>query len=214
MTESMVAGASQAAHGAAAPAGASHHEHDAHAAQSEHGGHGGAAGHVDHTGHEIMFRNRFWVCLLLSIPVLLYSPMLQMWFGFEMPTFPGSNWISPIFSLVVFLYGGVPFLQMAVPEIRSRKPGMMTLISLAITVAFVYRVAAIWIDPHGGFFWEMVLLIDVMLLGHSSCRSVRLWWQSTRNSCAVCHLQSQRSHAFLLFHSSCGLWGVLCLVTP
>ncbi len=179
LTESMVAGATQAEHGPTATDRDSRHEHHAHDTQSDHrghgaSGHGGAAGHIDHTGHEIMFRNRFWVCLLLSIPVLLYSPMLQMWFGFEMPAFPGSDWIAPIFSLIVFLYGGVPFLQMAVPEIRSRKPGMMTLISLAITVAFVYSIAAIWIDPHGGFFWEMVLLIDVMLLGHwLEMRSVR-----------------------------------------
>ncbi len=121
-----------------------------------------------------MFRRRFWVSLVLSIPVLLYSPMLQMWLGFTMPTFPGSMWLGPFFALIVFIYGGVPFLQMAWPEIQTRRPGMMTLISLAITVAFVYSVAAIFIDPQGGFFWEMVLLIDVMLLGHwLEMRSVR-----------------------------------------
>lgn len=133
-----------------------------------------AAGHVDHTGHEELFRRRFWVSLLLSLPVLLYSPMLQMWFGFTMPTFPGSRWIGPLFALFVFAYGGVPFLQMAVPELRTRRPGMMTLISLAITVALIYSVAAIFIDPEGGFFWELVTLIDVMLLGHwLEMRSVR-----------------------------------------
>jgi len=138
-------------------------QHDAHA------GHG-----VDHTGHELMFRNRFWFCLLLTVPVLLYSHMLQMWFGFTMPGFPGSQWIGPLFAGVIFLYGGVPFLQMAVPEVRVRQPGMMTLISLAITVAFIYSLAALWIDPTGGFFWEMALLIDVMLLGHwLEMRSVR-----------------------------------------
>ena len=89
-----------------------------------------------------MFRRRFWVSLVLSIPVLLYSPMLQMWLGFTMPTFPGSMWLGPFFALIVFIYGGVPFLQMAWPEIQTRRPGMMTLISLAITVAFVYSVAA------------------------------------------------------------------------
>ncbi|MCE7980317.1 MAG: heavy metal translocating P-type ATPase [Caldilinea sp. CFX5] len=137
--------------------------HDAHA---DHG--------VDHTGHELMFRNRFWVCLLLTIPVLLYSHMLQMWFGFTMPAFPGSQWIGPLFAGVIFVYGGVPFLQMAIPELRNRQPGMMTLISLAITVAFVYSIATLWIDPMAGFFWEMALLIDVMLLGHwLEMRSVR-----------------------------------------
>lgn len=135
--------------------------------------HAGGA-HVDHTGHEELFRQRFWVCLLLTIPVLLYSPMVQMLFGFQMPQFPGSAWIGPFFAFVIFVYGGVPFLQMAVPEIQTRQPGMMTLISLAITVAFVYSIAALWIDPHGGFFWEMALLIDVMLLGHwLEMRSVR-----------------------------------------
>lgn len=135
---------------------------------------GDHAGHIDHSGHEIMFRNRFWVCLVLSLPVLLYSHMLQMWFGFTMPHFAGSQWLAPFFALIVFLYGGIPFLQMAVPELRSRQPGMMTLISLAIIVAFLYSIAALWIDPTGGFFWEMVLLIDVMLLGHwLEMRSVR-----------------------------------------
>src|SRR5690606_5733892 len=89
-------------------------------------------------------------------------------------SFPGSQWIGPIFALIVFAYGGVPFLQMAVPEIEQRQPGMMTLISLGITVALVYSLAALVIDPEGGFFWEMVLLIDVMLLGHwLEMRSVR-----------------------------------------
>jgi P-type Cu2+ transporter len=136
---------------------------------SEHG-----TNHVDHSGHEQMFRNRFWVCLILSIPVLLYSPTLQDWLGFSMPTFPGSQWITPFFSLIVFLYGGVPFLQMAVPEIRNREPAMMTLISLAITVAFVYSFATLFVASATGFFWELVTLIDVMLLGHwLEMRSVR-----------------------------------------
>ncbi|MFN8492135.1 MAG: copper-translocating P-type ATPase [Caldilineaceae bacterium] len=144
------------------------------AMQMNHGAASGHAGHIDHTGHELLFRNRFWVCLVLSAPVLLYSPMLQMWFGFTMPQFPSREWIGPLFALVVFGYGGVPFLQMAVPEIRSRQPGMMTLISLAITVALLYSIAALWIDPAGGFFWELVTLIDIMLLGHwLEMRSVR-----------------------------------------
>lgn len=167
LTESMVVGATQAD---------AHRGHSGHApaTSSEHGGHDAHAGHTDHTGHEIMFRNRFWVCLLLTVPVLLYSHMLQMWFGFSAPTFPGSEWVAPLFAFIIFVYGGVPFLQMAGPELRARKPGMMTLISLAITVAFLYSVAALWIDPTGGFFWEMALLIDVMLLGHwLEIRSVR-----------------------------------------
>jgi Cu2+-exporting ATPase len=130
--------------------------------------------HVDHTGHEQMFRRRFWISLVLSIPVLLYSPTLQDWLGFSMPTFPGSQWVTPIFSVIVFLYGGVPFLQMAVPELRNRQPGMMTLISLAISVAFVYSMATLFIRTGTAFFWELVTLIDVMLLGHwIEMRSVR-----------------------------------------
>jgi Cu2+-exporting ATPase len=140
-----------------------------------HAAEGGHAAHVDHTGHEEMFRRRFWVSLVLSIPVLLYSPMVQQLLGFSMPAFPGSRWIEPLFSVIVFLYGGVPFLQMAVPELRNRQPGMMTLISLAITVAFVYSVWALFLPMGmGGFFWELVTLIDIMLLGHwLEMRSVR-----------------------------------------
>ena len=157
-----------------------HTAHDDHADRakmasgSDHATHNAHAGHIDHSGHEIMFRNRFWVCLLLTVPVLLYSHMLQMWFGFSVPSFPGSEWIGPLFAFIIFVYGGVPFIQMAGPELQTRKPGMMTLISLAIIVAFVYSIAALWIDPAGGFFWEMALLIDVMLLGHwLEMRSVR-----------------------------------------
>jgi Cu2+-exporting ATPase len=153
-----------------------HSAHDSHldhtmskADHSAHAGHG-----TDHTGHEQMFRVRFWWSLLLSIPVLLYSGMIQMWLGFTPPAFAFSQWIPFIFSLVVFAYGGIPFLQMAVPELRDRKPGMMTLISLAISVAFVYSMAAQFFNLGEGFFWELVTLIDIMLLGHwLEMRSVR-----------------------------------------
>lgn len=152
----------------------SNHEHmdHAHHNHKEHQGHGGHG--VDHSGHEMMFRNRFWVSLILTIPVLLFSPMIQEWFGFSMPEFTGSNLIGPGFAIAIFLYGGIPFLQMAVPEIQTRKPGMMTLISLAITVAFVYSLFALFAVPGSGFFWEMATLIDIMLLGHwMEMRSVR-----------------------------------------
>ena len=133
------------------------------------------AGHAtDHSGHEQMFRTRFWWSLALSLPVLLYSEMLQGWLGFSMPAFPGSDWMPFVFSLAIFGYGGLPFLQMAVPELRSRKPGMMTLISLAISVAFVYSLLAQLTAIGEGFFWELVTLIDIMLLGHwLEMRSVR-----------------------------------------
>jgi P-type Cu2+ transporter len=169
---------------------ASHHEHEAHQSGQpqphvpQENGHqqhsvlpeGGVqhGKHIDHTGHEDLFRRRFWVSLLLSIPVLLYSPMLQDWLNFSMPAFTGSGWVSLGFSMVIFLYGGVPFLQMAGPELWQRKPGMMTLISMAISVAFVYSLAAFFGDFGEGFFWELVTLIDVMLLGHwLEMRSVR-----------------------------------------
>ncbi len=148
-------------------------QHDMHAVHgmdepSEH------SHHVDHSGHEDMFRKRFWVSLLLSTPVLLYTPMLQMWFGFMMPEFVGSQWIAPLFAIVVFAYGGVPFIQMAVPEVRNRQPGMMLLVSLAISVSFIYSLAAIIANLGEGFFWELVTLIDIMLLGHwIEMRSVR-----------------------------------------
>ena len=149
-----------------------------HGTPMDHAGHGADAGshgaHVDHTGHELMFRNRFWVSLVLAIPVLLYSSTIQGWLDFSMPTFSGSTWVTPIFSVIIFLYGGLPFLQMAPAELRQRQPGMMTLITLSISVAFVYSLLAYTLDLGEGFFWEVVTLIVVMLLGHwIEMRSVR-----------------------------------------
>jgi Cu2+-exporting ATPase len=147
---------------------ARHKEGSGHAAHEEH------AQHVDHAGHEQMFRSRFWGSLLLSIPVLIFSPMIQEWLGLSIPSFPGGQWIPFIFSLAIFAYGGIPFIQMAIPEIRNREPGMMTLISLAISVAFIYSLAAQLFNLGEGFFWELVTLIDIMLLGHwLEMRSVR-----------------------------------------
>ena len=143
----------------------------------DHGGHGGGGhdGHgVDHSGHEQMFRRRFFVSLVLSIPVLLYSETIQDLLSFSIPVFPGSEWISPVFGIIIFAYGGVPFLRMAVPEVRGREPGMMLLISMAITVAFVYSLATVIFPVGMDLFWELVTLIDIMLLGHwIEMRSVR-----------------------------------------
>ncbi len=150
-----------------------HEDHQGHHDHQDHNSHMGNTGHR-HEGHETMFRNRFWVCLVLSIPVLIFSPALQNWLGYTAPTFPGSVWITPVLSVVIFVYGGFPFLQMASWELRDRHPGMMTLISLAITVAFVYSLATLFFDLGESFFWELVTLIDVMLLGHwMEMRSVR-----------------------------------------
>jgi len=152
------------------------HEHDGGAPrhQGASGGAGEHAHHADHSGHEQMFRRRFWVCLVLSLPVLIFSESLQGWLGYTAPTFTGSAWITPVFAVVIFVYGGVPFLRMAWPEVLDRRPGMMTLISLAISVAFAYSIAALFIPGAEGFFWELVTLIDIMLLGHwLEMRSVR-----------------------------------------
>ena len=148
--------------GSTVPAAVAHVGHDEHRA------------HADHSGHEDMFRRRFWISLALSLPVLVFSPMIQELLGFRTPSFPGSAWIPFALSLVIFAYGGVPFLRLAVPEIRNREPGMMTLISLAISVAFFYSLAAQLLALGEGFFWELVTLIDIMLLGHwLEMRSVR-----------------------------------------
>ncbi|MGD9030874.1 MAG: heavy metal translocating P-type ATPase, partial [Anaerolineae bacterium] len=121
-----------------------------------------------------MFQRRFWISLVLSIPVLIFSPTLQSWLGHTAPEFPGSRWVTPAFAVIVFLYGGLPFLRMAAPEVRKRRPGMMTLISLAISVAFVYSLASLFLPGQVGFFWELVTLIVIMLLGHwLEMRSVR-----------------------------------------
>ncbi|WP_435157784.1 heavy metal translocating P-type ATPase [Haladaptatus sp. DFWS20] len=131
--------------------------------------------HVDHRGHETMFRRRFWVCLVLSIPVLYFSPFVQATLGYSAFAFPGNEWVTPIFAVVVFGYGGLPFLSMARVEAANREPAMMMLISLAITVAFVYSLAAfLFLPGTTSFFWELVTLIDIMLLGHwLEMRSVR-----------------------------------------
>jgi P-type Cu2+ transporter len=158
------------AHTHSVPAIEHRHEFD-HASHGEHDEH---SMHTDHTGHEQMFREKFWLSLVLSIPVLLYSMGLQMMLGVSLPAFPGSQWLAPVFSLVVFIIGGFPFLRMAAPELKNRQPGMMTLISLAISVAFFYSFATLFLPGQADFFWELVTLIDIMLLGHwIEMRSVR-----------------------------------------
>ncbi|MDY6777533.1 MAG: HAD-IC family P-type ATPase, partial [Candidatus Nanohaloarchaea archaeon] len=142
----------------------------------EHGEHG-HDGHEAEKGrrhHEEMFRRKFIVSTLLSLPVLYFSQFIQQTLGFEAVVVPGDAWIVPVFSVVIFLYGGLPFLRMARSELQDRKPGMMMLISLAITVAFVYSIASLFLRGATGFFWELVTLIDIMLLGHwIEMRSIR-----------------------------------------
>lgn len=141
------------------------HENDEHEDQDS--GHG-------HKHHELMFRKKFFISTALSIPVLLYSTFIQGLLNFSMPTFVGSNLIVPFFSIIVFAYGGPPFLKMGKTELEDRQPGMMALISLAIFVAFTYSMASLYLSGTSSFFWELVTLIDVMLLGHwIEMRSVR-----------------------------------------
>ncbi len=152
------------------------HTHDAHShdAHGREGGQEGHKSHTDHSGHEEMFRRRFWVSLVLSVPVIIFSEFIQGVLGYTAPTFPGSVWITPVLSVIVFAYGGLPFISMARTELQNREPGMMMLISLAITVAFVYSIASLFLEGTTPFFWELVTLIDIMLLGHwMEMRSVR-----------------------------------------
>jgi Cu2+-exporting ATPase len=125
---------------------------------------GGHEGHGGHTTH--MFRDRFWVSLALSIPVILYSEMVQMWLGFSMPQFPGSGWVAPVLGTFIFVWGGWPFLKGGFEEAREWRPGMMLLISMAITVAFVASAATTLGLFALDFWWELALLVTIMLLGH------------------------------------------------
>ncbi|MCY7279002.1 MAG: heavy metal translocating P-type ATPase [Phormidesmis sp. CAN_BIN44] len=130
------------------------------------GGHHEHSGHDKHSGHSPdMFKRRFFICLLLTIPVLYFSQMFQMWFGYQAIQFPGANWVEPILAAIIYFYGGWVFLRGAWYELRS-KIGMMTLIALAITVSFVYSVAISFGLKGTSFYWELVTLVDVMLLGH------------------------------------------------
>jgi Cu2+-exporting ATPase len=124
-------------------------------------------GHNQHIGHNVeMFRNKFWVCLIISIPVLLWDPMIQQWFKYQLPSFPGSNFIPAVFGTIVFIYGGWVFLQGAYQELAHKTPGMMTLISLAINVAFFYSIAVMLGLKGHTLWWELATLISIMLLGH------------------------------------------------
>jgi Cu2+-exporting ATPase len=130
-------------------------------------GHGAHAAHDKHAGHSVeMFRSRFWLSLLLSIPVVLYSPMVQEWLRFSMPVFPGSELIPPVLGTIIFIYGGTVFLKGGLDEIRLRTPGMMLLISLAITVAFIASAATTFGLFDLDFWWELALLVTIMLFGH------------------------------------------------
>ena len=135
--------------------------HEGRGGKSSGGGHDRHAGHTTH-----MFRDRFWVSLALSIPVILYSEMVQMWLGFSMPQFPGSGWVAPVLGTFIFVWGGWPFLKGGFEEAREWRPGMMLLISMAITVAFVASAATTLGLFALDFWWDLALLVTIMLLGH------------------------------------------------
>jgi len=138
------------------------HEH-ASAGHDAHGGHD----HSGHAGHDpAIFRRKFWLTLVLTIPTLVFSHGLQEILGLSGPRFPGSQYIPAVFGIAIFFYGGLVFLRGAVDELRSRRPGMMTLISLAIVVAFGYSLAVTLGLPGMDFWWELATLILIMLLGH------------------------------------------------
>ncbi len=121
-----------------------------------------------------MFRKRFWISSALSIPVLIWSEAVQNWLNFEAPTFPGSFLIVPVLATVIFVYGGFPFLSLATFELKKRQPAMMTLIALAISVAYGFSMLTLFVEIGDDFFWELVTLIDIMLLGHwMEMRAVR-----------------------------------------
>ncbi len=133
-----------------------HHDHS-------HAGHTDMAGHASHAA---IFQRLFWTNLVLALPVVFFSEMIQMWFGYRAPNFAGAFLVAPVVGSVIFVYGGRPFLKGGYDEIRSRQPGMMLLISMAITVAYSASLATEfkWIDMD--FWWELAALIVIMLLGH------------------------------------------------
>lgn len=138
----------------------SHHEHQHHK-HAEH------REHDKHAGHSVaMFKDRFWLSLLLTIPVLAYSEMIAMWLNFSPPMFPGDEYVPFVFSTIIFFYGGLVFIRGALSELKAKLPGMMTLVSLAIITAYVYSVATQFFIEGEGFFWELATLVTIMLLGH------------------------------------------------
>lgn len=123
--------------------------------------------HDKHAGHNPnMFKQKFWLSLLLTIPTLLFSHTVQVWLGFEL-MFPGSDYIPAVFGAVIFFYGGLVFLKSARGELAAKQPGMMTLISMAISVAFIYSSLVTFKVVNGmDFWWELATLVTIMLLGH------------------------------------------------
>jgi len=145
------------------------HDHAAHdhaTMDHDHGDHGDHSGHDMHGMHHGNFRRLFWISLVLTIPTLVFSLGLQDILGLTGPRFPGSQWIPAAFGTAIFLIGGRVFLSGGVAELRAKQPGMMTLISLAILVAFGYSLAVTLGVAGMDFWWELATLVTIMLLGH------------------------------------------------
>jgi P-type Cu2+ transporter len=141
------------------------HQHEQQPNPASHSSHE-HAGHDKHAGHSpAMFQRRFFICLLLTLPVLYLTPMFQMWFHYQAIQFAGVAWVTPILATVIYWYGGWVFLHRAWAELHS-KIGMMTLVALAITVSYVYSLAVSFGLSGDSFYMELVTLVDIMLLGH------------------------------------------------
>jgi P-type Cu2+ transporter len=147
------ADAGHGTHATASSAAVAHQAHDQH--------------HAGHAAHIEVFRRRFWISLILTVPVLALAPAIQRWLGFgDALRFPGDQWLQFVLASAVYFYGGWPFLQGFVDEVHKRQPGMMTLVAVAVTTAYVYSSAVVFGLPGEVFFWELATLIDIMLLGH------------------------------------------------
>lgn len=153
-----------------------HQMHMNHSEHEHHGNHSGHDHHGDHSGHDHHhhgnFKQKFFVSLIFAIPIIILSPMMGLRLPFQF-TFPGSDWIVLILATILFFYGGKPFLSGAKDEVASKKPGMMTLVALGITVAYIYSLYAFYLNHFTAtsehtmdFFWELATLILIMLLGH------------------------------------------------
>jgi P-type Cu2+ transporter len=129
--------------------------------------HAPGGGHDKHAGHSVaMFRDRFWLSLVLTVPVVIWSTHIQELLGYTAPAFPGSERMPAVLGSIVFFYGGMVFLKSAWGELKDRAPGMMTLISLAITVAFLFSLAVELGFDASALWWELATLVTIMLLGH------------------------------------------------
>lgn len=147
-----------------------HEDHGSHGGHGDHGSHGGHGDHGGHEGHDhgdmiVEFRNKFFIILVVTIPIMLLSPMIQSFMGVDW-RFPGDLYIVAVLSTFVYFYGGWPFLKGAVDELKAKEPGMMTLIGTAISIAFFYSIAVVFGFNGEQIFWELATLVLIMLLGH------------------------------------------------